>query len=109
MIPADELESRIESLIGDFARSEAVYWVTYTVTNTLTSPEQMTTRCISTWTCPLVLRLVKTNLEKAGYTVLTAADCVGALDTIACHLPDLIILDLMLPNCGIESLLDWWR
>lgn len=26
MIPADELESRIESLIGDFARSEAVYW-----------------------------------------------------------------------------------
>jgi DNA-binding response OmpR family regulator len=47
---------------------------------------------------PLVLRLVCTNLERAGYKVLTASDGEEAITVVASQLPDLIILDLMLPN-----------
>jgi DNA-binding response OmpR family regulator len=47
---------------------------------------------------PLVLRLVRTNLERAGYKVLTASDGEEAINIVASQLPDLIILDLMLPN-----------
>ena len=47
---------------------------------------------------PLILRLVRTNLDRAGYRVLTAVDGQQALDTAASELPDLVILDLMLPK-----------
>jgi DNA-binding response OmpR family regulator len=47
---------------------------------------------------PLVLRLVRTNLERADYKVLTASDGEEAINVVASQLPDLIILDLMLPN-----------
>jgi DNA-binding response OmpR family regulator len=47
---------------------------------------------------PLILRLVRTNLDKAGYKVLTAMNGEEALDTVASELPDLVILDLMLPK-----------
>lgn len=46
----------------------------------------------------LVIRLVRSNLEKTGYTVLTASDGQSALDVVVSNLPDLIILDLMLPD-----------
>lgn len=47
---------------------------------------------------PLLVRLVRTHLERAGYRVLAAADGEKALDVAANELPDLVVLDLMLPK-----------
>ncbi|HSY53180.1 MAG TPA: response regulator [Opitutaceae bacterium] len=47
---------------------------------------------------PDVTDLVRFNLTKAGYRVLTAASGREALETIQLHRPDLILLDLMLPD-----------
>ena len=47
---------------------------------------------------PLLVRLVRTHLEKAGYRVLSAADGEQALEVAANELPDLVVLDLMLPK-----------
>ena len=45
-----------------------------------------------------IVRLVRTYLERDGFTVVTAADGVAALDAIARHQPRLAVLDLMLPE-----------
>lgn len=45
-----------------------------------------------------VTDLVAFHLQRAGYEVLTAADGRQALDVIQRRRPDLIILDLMLPD-----------
>jgi DNA-binding response OmpR family regulator len=45
-----------------------------------------------------VTDLINFNLSRAGFHVLTAASGREALDTIAATTPDLIILDLMLPD-----------
>ena len=47
---------------------------------------------------PRVLKLLKANLESSGYAVLTAADGEEALQTMERELPDLVLLDLMLPK-----------
>jgi two-component system KDP operon response regulator KdpE len=47
---------------------------------------------------PLVVNLVKINLERAGYQVLSAAEGREAVECVASELPDLVILDLMLPD-----------
>lgn len=47
---------------------------------------------------PLMLRLVKTNLDREGYQVLAASDGQAALEIAASEIPDLVILDLMLPD-----------
>jgi DNA-binding response OmpR family regulator len=47
---------------------------------------------------PLLVRLVRTHLEKAGYKVSTAADGEQALEVAANELPDLVVLDLMIPK-----------
>ena len=47
---------------------------------------------------PLIARLVRVHLDKAGYRVLTAASGEDALDLTATEMPDLVILDLMLPG-----------
>jgi len=47
---------------------------------------------------PHVLKLVKANLESSGYRVLTAEDGEEALALAADKLPDLVVLDLMLPK-----------
>jgi DNA-binding response OmpR family regulator len=47
---------------------------------------------------PLLVRLVRTHLEKAGYRVIDARDGEQALDLAAAELPDLVVLDLMLPK-----------
>jgi DNA-binding response OmpR family regulator len=47
---------------------------------------------------PHVLKLLKANLESSGYAILTAADGEQALQMIERELPDLVILDLMLPK-----------
>jgi DNA-binding response OmpR family regulator len=45
-----------------------------------------------------IVRLVQSYLEQAGYVVLTAADGATALRTIRSERPDLVVLDLMLPD-----------
>lgn len=47
---------------------------------------------------PRVLKLLKANLESSGYAVLTAADGEQALQLMERELPDLVLLDLMLPK-----------
>lgn len=47
---------------------------------------------------PHVLRLVRANLETSGYKVLTAEDGEKALTIVQEELPDLVLLDLMLPK-----------
>ncbi|KMY55370.1 transcriptional regulator [Bacillus sp. FJAT-27231] len=42
-------------------------------------------------------QLVRTFLEKEGYTVLEAANGIDALSTIEKQLPDLLIVDVMMP------------
>lgn len=52
---------------------------------------------------PDAIELIKFNLKAAGYEVLTAADGEEALKKARAALPDLIVLDLMLPEVdGLE-------
>jgi two-component system phosphate regulon response regulator PhoB len=52
---------------------------------------------------PDAIELIKFNLKAAGYEVLTAADGDEALKKARAALPDLIVLDLMLPEVdGLE-------
>lgn len=45
-----------------------------------------------------LLDVLKYNLEKEGYLVITAADGAQALESARAERPDLIILDIMLPG-----------
>ncbi|MEL6612546.1 MAG: response regulator transcription factor [Bacteroidota bacterium] len=50
-----------------------------------------------------LLDLVSYNLEKEGYEVVTARDGETALEHAETHDPDLVVLDVMMPNMtGIE-------
>ncbi|HCF70270.1 MAG TPA: DNA-binding response regulator [Syntrophomonas sp.] len=50
-----------------------------------------------------IVELVKFNLEKEGYRVFVAYDGIAALNIAREQKPDLIILDIMLPNLdGLE-------
>ena len=52
-----------------------------------------------------IVRLVQVNLEKVGYTVLTAYDGVEALEQVGKEKPDMVILDVMMPRMdGFEVL-----
>ena len=45
-----------------------------------------------------ILQLVSFRLERAGYTVVTAADGPEALAAARQHQPDLAVLDVMMPG-----------
>jgi DNA-binding response OmpR family regulator len=45
-----------------------------------------------------IVRLVRTYLERDGFSVVTASDGPGALEAIEAHQPALVVLDLMLPE-----------
>jgi two-component system KDP operon response regulator KdpE len=47
---------------------------------------------------PHILRALKINFTARGYTVLTAPDGTKALQLVAHHHPDVIVLDLGLPD-----------
>ena len=47
---------------------------------------------------PLALKMSKAQLEEAGYEVLTAKDGQEGLDLARKEVPDVILLDLMLPK-----------
>jgi two-component system KDP operon response regulator KdpE len=47
-----------------------------------------------------IRRLLKANFEDKGYEVFTAADGADALEKVAVELPDLVILDINMPNMG---------
>ena len=47
---------------------------------------------------PEAVELVEFNLKQAGYAVSTAADGAGALKKTRAQVPDLIVLDVMLPE-----------
>src|SRR6476619_5721327 len=52
---------------------------------------------------PEAVELVEFNLKQAGFTVFTAADGAEALSKSRAAEPDLIVLDLMLPEVnGLE-------
>jgi two-component system phosphate regulon response regulator PhoB len=49
---------------------------------------------------PEALELLEFNLQQAGYDVMTAADGAEALKKARANTPELIVLDLMLPEIG---------
>jgi len=47
---------------------------------------------------PLYVRLLKVNLEQEGYQIASASDGEEALEAISQNMPDLIILDVVMPK-----------
>lgn len=51
-----------------------------------------------------ILELLKYNLEKSGYEVRTASDGMKAVDIAKKFIPDLVLLDIMMPKMdGVET------
>src|SRR5690349_22655896 len=51
-----------------------------------------------------ILELLKYNLEKEGYDVKTASDGVKAVEIARKFIPDLVLLDIMMPKMdGVET------
>jgi two-component system KDP operon response regulator KdpE len=54
---------------------------------------------------PRMIRFIRMNLELEGYTVFEAADGARALQQVRDTLPDLVVLDVMMPELdGFETL-----
>jgi two-component system alkaline phosphatase synthesis response regulator PhoP len=51
-----------------------------------------------------ILELLKYNLQKEGYDVKTALNGVTAVEIAKIYIPDLVVLDIMIPNQdGVET------
>ena len=68
--------------------------------------------------CPLILavddeesilKLLRINLPIDGYGVITASNGVSALELLEKHHPDLVILDIMMPDLNGFQVLDLIR
>ena len=54
---------------------------------------------------PRMTKFIRMNLELEGYRVIEAHNCLEALDKARTNLPDLVILDVMMPELdGFETL-----
>jgi two-component system KDP operon response regulator KdpE len=54
---------------------------------------------------PRMIRFIRMNLELEGYHVVEASNGIEALDQVRKHLPDLVIMDVMMPKMdGFETL-----
>jgi len=58
----------------------------------------MSTRILVVDDEPLYVRLLKVNLEQEGYQIVSASDGEEALEAISQNMPDLIILDVVMPK-----------
>lgn len=58
---------------------------------------------------PHIRRILQFLLEQAGYCTVVAADGRQALDLVASELPDLVILDLMMPHLDGFAVLEQLR
>lgn len=47
---------------------------------------------------PHIVRLIQVNLEKEGFQVLTAADGIEGMQKVRDAVPDLVILDVIMPR-----------
>ena len=65
--------------------------------------EIVTTRILVIDDAPATLRLLQVALGREGYEVVTVDDGVAGLESVAERIPDLIILDIALPD------LDGWE
>ncbi len=53
---------------------------------------------------PVMLKFMTNLLEKEGHEVLTAQDGLSALDVLKKHIPDVMFVDLVMPNIAGEKL-----
>ena len=53
---------------------------------------------------PVVIKILSSVLAKEGYEVQTASDGLTAFDVLQNHVPDIIFLDLIMPNINGEQL-----
>jgi two-component system, OmpR family, alkaline phosphatase synthesis response regulator PhoP len=56
-----------------------------------------------------IVRLIRSYLEEAGFTVLTAYDGEAAMHAVRRERPDLIVLDVMLPGRDGLEIVRWLR
>jgi DNA-binding response OmpR family regulator len=52
---------------------------------------------------PVILRLLEVNFEMEGFTVVRAADGVEGLERARGVLPDVIVLDVMMPRIFVTA------
>ena len=53
---------------------------------------------------PMILKLMGNLLEKEGYKVKVAPDGLSALDILKTYKPDMIFVDLIMPNISGDKL-----
>jgi DNA-binding response OmpR family regulator len=54
---------------------------------------------------PRMIGFIRMNLELEGFQVIEATDGIRALEAIRTQLPDIVLLDVMMPNLdGFETL-----
>jgi len=58
---------------------------------------------------PSIAEVVGLYLQRAGYQVQTATDGKVAMSMLEAHIPDLVVLDIMLPEVDGLSLTRWLR
>ncbi|OGO80671.1 MAG: DNA-binding response regulator [Chloroflexi bacterium RIFOXYD12_FULL_57_15] len=58
---------------------------------------------------PSIAEVVGLYMKRAGYQTLTAADGKSAMTLLERHMPDLVILDLMLPEVDGLTIARWLR